>query len=207
MNTSDTHTFEHSHLEKWLEATRLLGWLSQGSDARIRRRVQKVIDRFESRLCRMITQARQQGDIRADIKEKLTMTPSTQAHGFSIRVLSLLAIGFGLLTIKEGGTILFGGEAVRTTAGNYVPFVLWFNFVAGFAYVAAGVGLWLLQRWAVWLAVAIAAATVLTFAAFGAHVYSGGAYEQRTVIAMSLRILVWVVIAAVATQALRHNRH
>ncbi|MHB1092848.1 hypothetical protein [Thiobacillus sp.] len=202
MNTSDTHTFEHSHLEKWLEATRLLGWLSQGSDARIRRRVQKVIDRFESRLCRMITQARQQGDIRADIKEKLTMTPSTQAHGFSIRVLSLLAIGFGLLTIKEGGTILFGDEAARAAAGHYVPFVLWFNFLAGFVYVVAGAGLWLRQRWAVWLAAAIALATAITFAAFGVHVASGGAYELRTVIAMSMRTLVWVVIAAIAWRRL-----
>jgi hypothetical protein len=34
-----------------------------------------------------------------------------------------------------------------------------------------------------------------TFAAFGAHVLSGGAYELRTVIAMTLRTLVWVAIA------------
>jgi hypothetical protein len=78
-----------------------------------------------------------------------------------------------------------------------VPFVLWFNFLAGFAYVFAGAGLWTLQRWAVWLAVAIAAATVFTFAAFGMHVFSGGLYEQRTIFAMSLRTLVWMVIAAI----------
>lgn len=46
---------------------RLLGWLSQGSDTRIRRRVRKIIGHFESRLCRMIAQAKQQGCIRADI--------------------------------------------------------------------------------------------------------------------------------------------
>ena len=84
--------------------------------------------------------------------------------------------------------------------------MLWFNFVAGFAYVIAGAGLWLQQRWAVWLAVAIAAATALTFAAFGAHVYSGGAYEPRTVIAMSLRTLVWVTIAVVAYRRLLRDR-
>ena len=126
------------------------------------------------------------------------MKTRTQQRGPLIWAISLVAAGFGLLTIKEGGTILFGGEAARVEAGNYVPFVLWFNFVAGFAYVAAGIGLWLQQRWAVWLAVAIAAATALTFAAFGVHVYSGGAYEQRTVIAMSLRTLVWMTIAIFA---------
>ena len=126
------------------------------------------------------------------------MSNSTQQHGFLIRTISLVAIGFGLLTIKEGGMTLSGDEAAVSAAGNYVPFVLWFNFVAGFAYVIAGAGLWMRQRWALWLAVAIAAATALTFAAFGVHVLLGGLYEKRTVIAMSMRTLVWLAIAAVA---------
>jgi len=119
-----------------------------------------------------------------------------------LRLAAVVAVAFGLLTIKEGGTILFGDEAARAAAGNYVPFVLWFNFMAGFAYVIAGAGLWMRQRWAAWLAVAIVAATALAFAAFGAHVVSGGAYEQRTLIAMSLRTLVWAAIAAIAWRRL-----
>lgn len=119
-----------------------------------------------------------------------------------IWLISLIAVGFGLLTIKEGGTILFGDEAARATAGNYVPFVLWFNFVAGFAYVVAGIGLWLQQRWAVWLAASLAAATALTFAAFGIHVLFDGLYEKRTVIAMSMRTLVWSTIAALTWRQL-----
>ena len=115
-----------------------------------------------------------------------------------LRLVAVVAVAFGLLTLKEGGTILYGDEAVRRAAGNYVPFVLWFNFLAGFAYVIAGAGLWMQQRWGAWLAVIIVAATTLVFVAFGAHVVSGGAYEKRTVIAMSLRTLVWAVIAAIA---------
>ena len=132
--------------------------------------------------------------------------PSHTPRGVSIWVISLIAVGFGLLTIKEGGTILFGNAAARAAAGNYVPFVLWFNFLAGFAYVAAGIGLWRQQRWAAWLAAAIAVATALAFAAFGAHLVSGGAYEQRTVIAMSLRTLVWTVIAVLAYRRLLRDR-
>lgn len=112
--------------------------------------------------------------------------------------ISVVAIAFGLLTLKEGGTVLFGGEAARAAAGHYVPFVLWFNFVAGFAYVTAGIGLWLQQRWAVWLAIIIAVATACTFVAFGVSVYAGGAYELRTFVAMSLRTLVWTAIAAIS---------
>lgn len=113
-------------------------------------------------------------------------------------VVSLVAIGFGLLTIKEGGSVLFGSEAARLAAGHYVPFVLWFNFIAGFAYVIAGVGIWFRSYWAAWLAVAIATATIVTFAAFGVHMYAGGEYELRTVVAMSLRTIVWVAIAAIS---------
>ncbi len=122
-----------------------------------------------------------------------------------MRATSLIAIAFGLLTIKEGGMTLSGNAAAVTAAGNYVPFVLWFNFVAGFAYVVAGAGLWMQRRWAAWLAVAIAAATALAFAAFGVHVVSGAAYEQRTAVAMTLRLLVWVVIAAFAWRRLPRN--
>lgn len=49
----------------------------------------------------------------------------------------------------------------------------------GFAYAMAGVGLWML----------------------GAHVFSGGAWEQRTPIAMSLRTLAWAGIATLAWRA------
>ena len=119
-----------------------------------------------------------------------------------IWVISLVALGFGVLTVREGGTILFGDEAVRMAAGNFVPFVLWFNFVHG-------VRLHDHRRRA------LDATTLggmagrchclgnrVTFVAFGVHVFLGGAYEQRTVIAMSLRTLVWAVIAAIAWQQL-----
>ena len=125
-----------------------------------------------------------------------------QQRGITLWTISLVAIGFGLLTIKEGGMTLAGDAAAVEAAGNYVPFVLWFNFLAGFAYVIAGAGLWLQQRWAVWLAVGIAVATALVFAAFGAHVLSGGLYEKRTVIAMSLRTGIWITIAAIAWRRL-----
>jgi TetR/AcrR family transcriptional regulator len=49
---------------------RLLGWLSQGGEIRVRRRIQMAIGHYESRLCRMIAQAKQQGLIRADIEPR-----------------------------------------------------------------------------------------------------------------------------------------
>lgn len=115
-----------------------------------------------------------------------------------LRGASVLAVFFGLLTLKEGGTVLFGSEGSRAAAGTYVPFVLWFNFLAGFVYVATGLALWWRQGWAAGLALGIALATAVLFAAFGIHVLNGGAYEIRTVAAMALRITVWLAIGALA---------
>lgn len=117
-------------------------------------------------------------------------------------VAAVLAIVFGVATIRAGGSVLFGSEEARRAAGAYVGFVVWFNFLAGFAYVAAGIGLWLRRRWGFVLAAALAIATLAVFAAFGLHVASGGAWEPRTVAALTLRTVVWAIIAAIAWRRL-----
>jgi hypothetical protein len=84
--------------------------------------------------------------------------------------------------------------------------VLWFNFLAGFFYVIAGIGLLIRRLWAAWLAAIIALATVFVFVAFGMHVLQDGAYEIRTVGAMTLRSVFWVITAIFACcSKLRNN--
>jgi hypothetical protein len=114
-----------------------------------------------------------------------------------LAAVSLVAILFGLLTIKEGASVIFS-EQGRIAAGDYVPFVVWFNFIAGFFYVVAGAGLWMRRAWAVRLAFVIAIATLAVYAAFGIFVSLGNAYESRTVVAMALRFGIWIVIALVS---------
>lgn len=134
------------------------------------------------------------------------MVPSRAGGKVWLWSAGIVAILFGLLTIREGGAVLFWSEAARRAAGQYVPFVVWFNFLAGFAYVIAGVGLWFRHRWAAGLALAIAAATLAVFAAFGTHIAFGGGYELRTVVAMSLRSAAWIAIAAVAYRFVWRSR-
>lgn len=117
---------------------------------------------------------------------------------WSLRIAAGVAVVFGLLTIVSGGRVLFGDPAAQEAAGNAVSFVLWFNFLSGFVYVLAGVGLVLQRRWAAWTAISLAAAIAGAFALFGLHVLQGGAFEMRTVGAMTLRLIVWIVIAVVA---------
>jgi hypothetical protein len=131
------------------------------------------------------------------------MRTSTNCAIWFMQAAAIVAAAFGLATIRAGGDVLFGDGA--QAAGNVVVFVLWFNFLAGFAYVMAGAGLWMRRRWSAQLALAIAAATVLVFGAFGIHVAAGGAFEARTVWAMTLRSVVWILIAALTFKAIKRG--
>ncbi|GLQ29335.1 hypothetical protein [Sulfitobacter pacificus] len=116
----------------------------------------------------------------------------------TLRVAGGVAVAFGVLTVFSGGRTLLGSADM----GAVVPFVLWFNTLAGLSYVVAGFGLWQGRRWAWPLSLAIFAATLLVFVAFGLHVVQGGAFEMRTVYAMALRSAVWGAIALVARNQL-----
>ena len=98
----------------------------------------------------------------------MTQTISTRPRWATLA--ALVAGTFGIVTIVVGGKTLFGDPSERAAA-KIVPFVLWFNFMAGFAYVIAGYGMFLWKRWAAQLAVAIAIATIAAFIAFGIHIF------------------------------------
>jgi hypothetical protein len=117
-----------------------------------------------------------------------------------LRVAAGVAVIFGLLTIVSGGRALFGGPGAAAAAGDAVPFVLWFNFLSGFVYVLAGIGIATGRRWAVMLSIGLAATIAAVFALFGVYIFQGAAFEVRTVGAMSLRLIVWVAIAALAAR-------
>lgn len=111
---------------------------------------------------------------------------------------AIIAILFGLLTLKSGGEVLFINGVGREAAGNFIPYVLWFNFVMGLIYIIAGIGLWLQKKWAAWLSIFIAVSTLVVFAILGVHIYLGGLFEQRTIGAMTLRSSLWSIISIVA---------
>ncbi|MBK8457913.1 MAG: hypothetical protein IPL47_13045 [Phyllobacteriaceae bacterium] len=91
---------------------------------------------------------------------------------------------FALLTLMSGGRALFGGPEAVAAVGDAVPFVLWFNFLAGFAYLAAAAGLYRWRKWAIPAAWAIGGMTLLVFVAFGVAVALGTPFEPRTIGAM-----------------------
>jgi len=83
--------------------------------------------------------------------------------------------------------------------------VLWFNFLSGFVYVLAGIGIVLRKPWGGMLAIALAVAILAVFALFGWHIIRGGAYEVRTMGAMVLRATVWIAISIFLRRTARKN--
>jgi len=65
-----------------------------------------------------------------------------------IKVLSGIAVLFGIATSVSGGSALFELHGTQNSTAQIVPFVLYFNFAAGFAYIVTGAGLILKRRWA-----------------------------------------------------------
>ncbi len=130
------------------------------------------------------------------------MDNAARSRSGLIIAIAIFAIIFGSMTLFSGGAVLFVDGQGRADAGNYVSFVLWFNFIAGFAYILAGIGIFLMKQWAARLAMLIAITTLIVFAAFGIHIISGGAYETRTLAAMVLRSTVWLAIAWYTRKAL-----
>ena len=112
----------------------------------------------------------------------------------AVTIAAVVAVAFGLLTVVEGGRALFGGAEM----GEFVPLFLGFIFAAGFAYVFAGMGLCYGKTGAGMLSMAIAAATAVVLAGFLWHVWHGGAYETRTMVALPVRLGLWIIIAAIA---------
>lgn len=133
------------------------------------------------------------------------MLAITSQRSLGIWIISLLAGVFGILTLSSSGSVLFIDGEARQAAGHYVPFVLWFNFGAGFIYVVAAVALWLMLPSATWVSAFLAASTLAIFTALGFHILNGGEYETRTVMAMILRSGIWLVITVYTWHRFPHH--
>lgn len=106
-----------------------------------------------------------------------------------IKGLAIVGIVFGALSGRQAAIALLNG-------GISAPaFVLWFNLIAAGFYIAAGIGLVMLHRWAMTMAAVLAGTTLAVFAAFMVTIAAGGMYEPRVVVAMAVKCALWLALA------------
>jgi|TARA_B100000315_G_scaffold258633_1_gene311486 hypothetical protein len=139
----------------------------------------------------------------------ITAIPSRRPTLFKspklLQILAVVALVFGIASIFSGGQVLFGSSTARLAAGNYISFVVWSNFIGGFAYIVAAIGLLKRAQWGAHLALAITVATVIIFATLGVVIFTGEAFEIRTIGAMILRTGLWFGLTCAAYQSLSHS--
>lgn len=120
------------------------------------------------------------------------MTPA------SVRVAAVVGVLFGGLAVVAGTRVLAGLDVP-----DYVVhlWLVWYNVAAGALGVAVGVGLWRVRPRAITAAWALTAAHASVLIAIAAWRVAGGALADDSLVAMTLRTLVWLVIVLVARRA------
>ncbi|MBK8613516.1 MAG: hypothetical protein IPN85_08465 [Flavobacteriales bacterium] len=104
-------------------------------------------------------------------------------------ILATVLLLFGVLTLFLSTSVIFDLFGIREREGNYVPVVVWANFIASILYVLAAVGLLAQKRWPPTLLLTVVLVLVAAGIAFGWHVLSGGLHEQKTIGALTFRTL------------------
>lgn len=112
-------------------------------------------------------------------------------HQNKYRLAAILAIILGLLSIKEGGSVLLG---LSTKAYTVLPWLVWYNVVLGFVSVIAGIGLWMKYAWSVRFAATIVSLHGLILTILIILFAFREAVALISIMAMLFRTLVWVGI-------------
>ena len=107
------------------------------------------------------------------------------------RLAAALAIIIGLLSIKEGGSVLLGLEIKPY---HVLPWLVMYNVALGFVSAVAGIGIWTQRAWSGMLAVVILLLHGLVFLSLFLMYEFGKEVAFISVTAMLVRTIVWLVI-------------
>jgi len=102
---------------------------------------------------------------------------------------------FALLTLFLSASVIFDLFNIREKEGNYVPFIVWSNFISSIIYLIAAYGLIKLKKWSTWLLGLSVVILTAAFIGLKVHISNGGIYEPKTVNAMMFRIALTIVFA------------
>jgi hypothetical protein len=107
------------------------------------------------------------------------------------RLAALLAIIPGLLSIKEGGSVLLG---LITKDYTILPWLVWYNVVLGFASVIVGIGLWREHKGSIKIATTILSLHGLVLIILIILFVFKAPVSLISITAMLFRISIWIAI-------------
>ena len=112
----------------------------------------------------------------------------------------------GVVTLFMSTSVIFGLFDIRRKEGNYVLFVVVANFICAFLYLAAAYGFLTRQKWTTLVLNVSVVVLIVTFIGLGIHIYSGGIYEHKTVVAMIFRTLLTIGFTLISFKYLSQEK-
>jgi len=110
----------------------------------------------------------------------------------------ILLIAFGLLTLFLSSSVLFDWFGIRAMEGNYVPLIVYINFISSLLYLVAAYLILKENKRAFTLLVFSVILLLFGSIALQFHIKNGGLYELKTPKAMLFRTLITMVLAVLS---------
>lgn len=118
-------------------------------------------------------------------------------------ILLIFLLLFGAVTVFMSSSVLFDWFEIRAKEGNYVPGIVWANFVCGILYLVAAYGIFRQQIWARFPLTIALITLILAYIGLFIHINNGGLYETKTVGAMAFRIGVTAIFLFITSKILK----
>lgn len=116
-----------------------------------------------------------------------------------------ILIAFGLLTLFLSSSVIFDLFGIREKEGNYVPFIVWANFISSILYLIAAVT-WIKKMKVASTLLGISTVILaLGFIGLLIHVNAGGLYETKTIGAMVFRTLLTFLFTLSSYKSLKKH--
>lgn len=123
-----------------------------------------------------------------------------------IRILQPTFLVFiGVVSVFMTSSVIFDWFGIRAKEGNFVPFIVYTNFICGWIYLFAAYESWKHQWIGVRLLLLASIALIVAFVFLQLHIYNGGLYEIKTVKAMLFRITFTITMTVAGFYLLKHR--
>ncbi|MGB3342996.1 MAG: hypothetical protein WBA61_03710 [Aequorivita sp.] len=118
-------------------------------------------------------------------------------------LIAIVLIAFASATLFMSSSVIFDWFGIREREGDYVPFIVWTNFIAGLLYLVAAYGLLKAEKWAFWILIGTTLFLAIALVVLALYINSGGAFELKNVGAMGFRIALTIAFSVLTYYSLK----
>lgn len=105
---------------------------------------------------------------------------------------------FGLVSLFMTTSIIFDLFNLRRSEGNYVLFIVYANLFCAIIYVFAGYGFFKEKNWTTICLFVASCILIVAFIALLVFIFTGGIYEEKTIIAMTFRTFITMIFTGIS---------